>query len=83
MHLHYFTRTSLNRLLQEQEFSIVWTGTHAKVFSTRYYAERLSGYSTALARGVTSALRRFRLSDRTIAPDFRDRVAVLAVRRQG
>jgi SAM-dependent methyltransferase len=80
MHLHYFSRRSMEGLLADQGFAVTWSGTHAKVFTTQYYAERLSGYSSVLARGATAVLRRVKLSDRMIAPDFRDRLGVLAVK---
>jgi hypothetical protein len=55
--------------------------THPKVFSALYYAERLGGYSSGVGKVASAALNRAGLADHLVAPDFRDRLAVLAVRR--
>lgn len=81
MHVQYFTRSSMRLLLHGNGFEVVSVRTHAKVFSARYYAERLGGYSTALGNGVVSLAERLRLDGRMVAPDFRDRMAVIARRR--
>ena len=81
MHLHYFTRTSMLLLLGEAGLVPVRVATHAKVFTARYYAERLGGYSTNLERLACGALARAGVADRPIAPDLRDRMEVIAVRR--
>ena len=38
MHVQYFTRSSLRRLLEAHGYQVVLVRTHAKVFSARYYA---------------------------------------------
>jgi SAM-dependent methyltransferase len=81
MHLQYFTPSSLRRLLEAEGFEVAWMRTHAKAFTARYYGERLGGYSPALAAGATRALDLVGLADRMVAPDFRDRLAALAIRR--
>ena len=81
MHVQYFTRASLTRLLDRRGFAVVSVDTHAKVFSARYYAERLESYSGAVQRLVTKALDAAGQADRLVAPDFRDRMAVIAVKR--
>ncbi len=77
MHLQYFSVSSMTRLLDEMGFDVMWQGTHAKVFSARYYAERLGGYSTTLDRVAVGAVKLAGQSDRLVAPDFRDRLAML------
>jgi 2-polyprenyl-3-methyl-5-hydroxy-6-metoxy-1,4-benzoquinol methylase len=51
---------------------------HAKVFSARYYAERLGGYGPALERLSAATVERLGMADRLVAPDFHDRIAVIA-----
>lgn len=80
MHLQYFTRTSMLLLLNQQGLRPTHVGTHAKTFSARYYAERIAGYSPGLGRLGVAALERAGLADRPVAPDFRDRMEVIAVR---
>jgi SAM-dependent methyltransferase len=81
MHLQYFTKASVRRLLDNEGFDVRSVTSHAKVFSARYYAERLGGYHPVLARISTALVDRSRRGDRLVAPDFRDRMAVVATRR--
>jgi 2-polyprenyl-3-methyl-5-hydroxy-6-metoxy-1,4-benzoquinol methylase len=80
MHLQYFTRRSIAELLAAHGFRVVDVRSHPKVFTARYYAERLEGYSAALARSAVRVLERTGQDDRLVAPNFFDRMAVVAVR---
>ena len=80
-HVQYFTRTSLVRLLASHGFAVDWIGTAPKAFTVRYYLERLGGYSEQLATGAVALAERAGVADRLVRPDFRDRMAVLARRR--
>jgi SAM-dependent methyltransferase len=80
MHVQYFTVESMRRLLERHGLRVVDTASHPKVFTAEYYAQRLAGYSTSLARASTGLARRLSLADRLVAPDFRDRMQVIAVK---
>ena len=80
MHLQYFTRPSLERLLRDRGFTIETARTHSKIFTVRYYAERLSGYSEVAGRVAVRAVEGARVADRLVAVDLRDRLAVIATR---
>jgi SAM-dependent methyltransferase len=80
MHLQYFTRQSMTRLLSERGFLVRHVGSHPKVFSAGYYAARLGGYHPTAARVAVSLTDRVGWSDRLVSPDFRDRMAILATR---
>ena len=79
MHLQYFTRASMTRLLTDRGFRVVQVGSHAKAFSARYYAERLGGYHDALERLAVGGVQRAGWADRLISPDFHDRMEVIAI----
>lgn len=79
MHLQYFTRGSLDELLRRNGFRVELMTTHAKVFTTRYYAERLGGYAAPLGRVAVGVAQRLGVDGRLVAPEFRDRVATLAL----
>ena len=81
MHVQYFTRDSLRRLLTDHGFDVRSVQTHAKVFTARYYAERLGGYSPAIERAAVGLVTKAGRAERLVAPDFRDRMAVIAVKR--
>lgn len=81
-HVQYFTRSSLATLLSRHDFRIVEMETAPKAFTVRYYLSRVAGYQPRLAAGLVSLAERVGVANRLWAPDFRDRMLVLA-RRAG
>jgi 2-polyprenyl-3-methyl-5-hydroxy-6-metoxy-1,4-benzoquinol methylase len=77
MHVQYYTAGSLSALLLRHGFQVEYTGTHAKIFSTRYYAERVASFVPFLG-WLPSTLDRVRVGARPVAPNFGDRLAVVA-----
>ncbi|MBW3608039.1 MAG: class I SAM-dependent methyltransferase, partial [Actinobacteria bacterium] len=77
-HVQYFTRGSLATLLGRHGWQVLDVATAPKAFSVRYYLERVGGYSPRLARLLVRGARAAGLVDRMWAPDFRDRMAVIA-----
>jgi SAM-dependent methyltransferase len=77
-HLQYFTRASIGTLLARSGFELLELGTAPKAFTVRYYLGRIGGYSEALARGLIKTATRGGVADRMWAPDFGDRMAVIA-----
>lgn len=80
MHVQYFTRDSIRQLIENHGLKVRSIRTHPKVFTSTYYADRLAGYSTGAARTVNRVLSRTGQNQRLIAPDFRDRMQVIAVK---
>ena len=81
-HVHYFTRRSLATLLRRVDFEVLEITTSPKVFTVDYYLGRLGGYKTRLGRGLTRAAAAIGLGGRLWAPDFRDRMLVIARRKR-
>lgn len=79
-HVQYFTRRSCVGLLERSGWRVLETATAPKVFSLGYYLQRLNGYSRPLATAVTRAAGAVGQQERLIAPDFRDRMLVIAAR---
>jgi SAM-dependent methyltransferase len=77
-HVQFFTRGSIRALLERQGWTVLEIGTSPKAFSVGYYLERIGGYSPRVARGLVRAARRARVAERMWAPDFHDRMAVIA-----
>jgi SAM-dependent methyltransferase len=77
-HVQFFTRGSMRTLLERQGWTVLEIETAPKAFSVAYYLERIGGYSPRLARGLVRTARRAGVADRMWAPDFRDRMAVIA-----
>jgi SAM-dependent methyltransferase len=77
-HVQYFTRASLLTLLRRRGWEPLWLGTAPKAFTVRYYLERIGGYSPAAARALVGAATAARVADRMWAPDFHDRMGIIA-----
>jgi len=79
-HVQYFTRGSIMRLLVAGGFDVLEAGTAPKAFTVGYYLGRIGGYSPLASRVLVSAAERAGLAQRMWAPDFRDRISVIARR---
>ena len=79
-HVQYFTRTSVRRLLERRGFALAHVSTAPKAFTVRYYLERIGGYAPPVARALVAAARAAGVAERMWAPDFRDRMLVIARR---
>jgi SAM-dependent methyltransferase len=77
-HVQFFTRGSIRTLLERQGWTVLEIATAPKAFSVRYYLERVGGYSPLVARVLVRGARAAGLAERMWAPDFRDRMAVVA-----
>lgn len=77
-HVQYFTRDSIRILLARHGFELLEVSTAPKAFTIRYYLNRLTGYSEPTGRALVRAATTAGVADRLWAPDFRDRMAVVA-----
>jgi SAM-dependent methyltransferase len=77
-HVQYFTRRSLRILLARHGYEVVDVATQPKAFTVRYYLSRIEGYSAPAGRALVRGAQRLGLADRMWAPDFRDRMIVIA-----
>jgi SAM-dependent methyltransferase len=82
-HVQYFTRRSISQLLIRSGFVVLDVMTAPKAFTLRYYLERVNGYSRSLGQALVRGASAAGIADRMWAPDFRDRMAVIARRREG
>lgn len=82
-HVQYFTRHSLGVLLDRRGYEILELGTAPKAFTVRYYLERIGGYSEAVGRLLVKGAEAAGIAGRIWAPDFRDRMYVIARPRSG
>lgn len=79
-HVQYFTRASIRMLLTRHGYTPLWIGTAPKAFTVDYYLGRLEGYSPPVSRALRRAAATTGVGRRLWAPDFRDRMGVLARR---
>lgn len=79
-HVQYFTRASVKTVLERHAFRPLLLATAPKAFSVRYYLDRIGGYSDTTARALVRAAEATGLADHLWAPDFGDRMMVIARR---
>lgn len=77
-HVQYFTRGSIATLLARHGWELLELHTAPKAFTVRYYISRIGGYSKPAARNMLRIAELTGVADRLWAPDFRDRMAVVA-----
>jgi SAM-dependent methyltransferase len=77
-HVQYFTRHSIAALLARRGWDVLEVHTAPKAFTVRYYLSRIGGYSKPAARALARLAELIGVGDRLWAPDFRDRMAVVA-----
>ena len=77
-HVQYFTRGSVRTLLERHGWTVLEMDTAPKAFTVRYYLERIGGYSAPVSRALVRGAEGVGLAGRLWAPDFRDRMAVIA-----
>lgn len=79
-HVQYFSRASLTTLLRGHGFRPLAVESAPKAFTVGYYLGRIGGYRPALARRLTGLAAVAGVADRLWAPDFRDRMLLIARR---
>jgi SAM-dependent methyltransferase len=77
-HVQYFTRGSIATLLERHGYELLETTTAPKAFSVEYYLSRIEGYSRPVGRALVRGARAARVAGRMWAPDFGDRMMVIA-----
>jgi hypothetical protein len=77
-HVQYFTRRSMGTLLVRNGYEPLLWETQPKAFTVRYYLNRIGGYSKGAASGLVRGATAIRMADRMWAPDFGDRMLVVA-----
>lgn len=80
-HIHYFTRHSAATMVSRHGFAPLFVATDPKSFTVGYYLDKGSGYLPAVSRGLVAGAERLGLAERMWTPDFRDRMLLIAGRR--
>jgi SAM-dependent methyltransferase len=77
-HVQYFTRVSISALLRRCNYEVLTVTTTPKAFTVSYYLKRVEGYSPRLATTLVKTATRAGVAQRMWAPDFGDRMAIVA-----
>ena len=78
MHLHYFSKESLGRMLKDLGYDLIWSGTQGRYLRVGYLAGRLGGMSKSIGRLAHRASEITRLNTRPIPVNFGDLFTVYA-----
>lgn len=76
VHLHYFDRHSINKILNLESFTLISRKRHFQRLELGYLIEVMRIYSPVLAKGISSILPRF--LKRRVLPYYASQITVLA-----
>jgi SAM-dependent methyltransferase len=77
-HLQYFDRASLRRALGQAGLEPVWEKSFGRMFSYRYWADRLRNYPAPLYRLLTAGIRCLDLEEKFLYINTRDSLEICA-----
>ena len=77
-HIHYFTRASAITMLRHHGYEPLFLATDPKAFTVRYYLSKGGGYLPGLSRRLVRGSELLGFADRMWAPNFRDRMILIA-----
>ena len=81
-HLFYFSRKTLNRMLEAAGFKSVRWGLYARSFTLKYWLERAKPYNRTIYEILKSICRISGLENKFFTINFRDQIEVFAVKRR-
>lgn len=80
MHLYYFSRSTLNRLLVKSGFDVVWSGVEGRYLRLGYIANQLRGISPRLGQATAATVDRLNLAHVALPVNFGDLFTIHARR---
>jgi len=80
MHVQYFNRNTLKKMLEGAGFEVVWIGAQGRYLTLGYLASRVGGLSEPLGRLISSAVKKIGISQVTVPVNFGDLFTVYARR---
>ena len=78
MHVHYFGKTTLSRLVSEVGFDVELVQTEGRYLRMGYLASRVGGISAGFGRIADTAIRRANLAEKPVPVNFGDLFTVYA-----
>ncbi len=80
MHIHYFSRRTLIRLLEKQGYKVLWVGAQGRYLSLRYLVSRVGGMSRLIGHWLGKIVDRSGRGEHTLPVNFGDLFTVVAQR---
>lgn len=81
-HLFYFSRKTLNRLLEAAGFKSIHWGLYARSFTFKYWLERAKPYNRAIYNILKFICHISKVEKKFLTINFRDQIEVFAVKRR-
>ncbi|MDX1402278.1 MAG: class I SAM-dependent methyltransferase [Kiloniellales bacterium] len=78
MHIHYFGRRTLIRLLELNGFEVIWIGSQGRYLSLRSLVSRIGGISPPVGRFMRKIVNLLKCGDLTVPVNFGDLITVYA-----
>jgi SAM-dependent methyltransferase len=83
MHLYYFSRQTLEAMLRECGFEVVWGGARGRYLRLGYLSTRIAAFNPMLGRLAASLLQRNGIKEKAVPVNFGDLITVVARRTGG
>lgn len=80
MHIHYFGRKTLVKMLENNGFELIWIGAQSRYLSLGYITSRIEGISRPVGRIFSSLIRKLGAGETTIPINFGDLMTAFARR---
>ncbi len=78
MHIHYFSRKTLTRMLENNGFEMAWIGAEGRYLSLGYIATRVAGISRPIGRSMSWLINKLGLAEATIPINLGDLMTAYA-----
>jgi len=78
MHIHYFSRKTLTKMLENNGFEVVWIGAQGRYLSLGYITTRIGGFSRPIGRLCSWIVEKLKLAEVTVPINFGDLMTAFA-----
>lgn len=80
MHIYYFSRRTMQQMLAQNGFDVVWSGTQGRYLTLNYLASRVEAFSRPLGRIAKKVVQALGLGKTAVPVNFGDLFTVYAQR---
>ncbi len=78
MHLHYFGRKTLTKMLEDNGYEVIWVGAQGRYLSLGYVASRIGGISHPIGRFCSWIVEKLSLAEMTVPINLGDLMTAFA-----
>ena len=78
MHIHYFGRKTLTKMLEDNGYEVIWVGAQGRYLSLGYVASRIGGNSQPIGRFCSWIVEKLSLAEMTVPINLGDLMTAFA-----